>query len=66
MNLKLSIAIPYYNMGDFVKEAIASVQDYPQQDTIEVIVVNDDSNNNNYNNRVLDADNKNYRRVNIF
>ncbi|WP_242133228.1 glycosyltransferase family 2 protein [Aestuariivivens marinum] len=55
MNLKLSIVIPCYNMGNFVKEAIASAQDYPQQNAIELIVVNDGSNDNGYTKTILDS-----------
>lgn len=42
-------------MGDFVKEAIASVLDYPNQEVIEIIVVNDGSNDNNHTKAILDS-----------
>nr|WP_321228533.1 glycosyltransferase family A protein [uncultured Psychroserpens sp.] len=61
MNPKLSIVIPCYNMGDFVKEALASVLDYPNQDVIEIIVVNDGSNDNNHTKNILDS----YKNPNI-
>jgi glycosyltransferase involved in cell wall biosynthesis len=61
MNPKISIVIPCYNMGDFVKEALASVLDFPDQDAIEIIVVNDGSNDNDYTKNILDS----YKNSNI-
>ena len=55
MKPKLSIVIPCYNMGDFAQEAIASVLDYPNQEAIEIIVVNDGSNDNNHTKNILDS-----------
>ena len=55
MNPKLSIVIPCYNMGDYVKEALASVLNYPKQDELEIIVVNDGSNDNGHTKAILDA-----------
>jgi len=40
---KISIIIPCYNMGNFIDEAIQSVQKYPDDETYEIIVVNDGS-----------------------
>ncbi|WP_298903217.1 glycosyltransferase family A protein [uncultured Psychroserpens sp.] len=61
MNSKLSIVIPCYNMGDFVKEALASVLDYPNQDDLEIIVVNDGSNDDGHTKAILDS----YSNTNI-
>ena len=44
MTPKISIIIPCYNMGSFVDEAIQSVQQYPDDEVYEIIVVNDGSN----------------------
>jgi glycosyltransferase involved in cell wall biosynthesis len=65
MNKKLSIVIPCYNMGDFVKEALASVLDFPNQDAIEIIVVNDGSNDSDHTKNILDSyKNSNIRIIN--
>lgn len=54
MTLKLSIIIPCYNMGDFVKVALNSVISYPKQEDIEIIIINDGSDDNDYTKSVLD------------
>jgi len=46
MAIKLSIIIPCYNMAGYVSETINSVLSYPDQDIIEIIVVNDGSTDN--------------------
>lgn len=63
MTPKASIVIPCYNMGDFVSEALDSVLSYPDQKSIEIIVVNDGSNDNGYTKKVLE--NYNYSGVKI-
>lgn len=61
INPKLSIIIPCYNMGDFVVEALDSVLNFPSQDTIEIIIVNDGSNDNNHTKNILNS----YKNSNI-
>ncbi|TYA56643.1 glycosyltransferase family 2 protein [Formosa maritima] len=55
MSVKLSVVIPCYNMGAYVTEAIDSVLSYPNQDLIEIIVVNDGSNDQGFTKSVLEA-----------
>lgn len=40
---KISIIITCYNLGNYLKEAIASIKDYSQPDDYEIILVNDGS-----------------------
>ncbi len=42
-HIKLSIIIPCYNDGKFIKEAISSVEKYTKKSDIEIIIVNDGS-----------------------
>ena len=42
-NPKISIIIPCYNMGNFIDEAIQSVQQFPNNELYEIVVVNDGS-----------------------
>lgn len=58
MITKVSIIIPCFNMGGFVLEAVNSVLAYPNQEEIEVIVVNDGSDDNGSTKTVLDAINQ--------
>ena len=51
---KVSIIIPCYNMGDFVRDALDSVLNYPHQDIVEIIIVNDGSDDNGYTKNILD------------
>ena len=55
MTPKLSVVIPCYNMGQFVPDAIESVLSYPNQDKIELIIVNDGSNDDGFTKQVLDG-----------
>lgn len=55
MDVKVSVIIPCYNMGDYVMEAVNSVLSYPYQDIIEIIIINDGSNDNGYTKQILDA-----------
>ena len=43
-NVKVSIVIPCFNLGEFLDEALENIINYPNQSLIEVIVVNDGSN----------------------
>ena len=43
---KLSIVVLCYNIVDFVKEALASALNFSNQNTIEIIMVNEGSNKN--------------------
>lgn len=52
---KLSVVIPCYNMGDFVKEAVVSVLEYSEQEDIEIIIVNDGSDDDGYTKSILDT-----------
>lgn len=63
MNPKLSIVIPCYNMGDYVTNAISSALDYPDQDAIEVIVINDGSDDNGHTAKILDTYTQNNVRI---
>lgn len=60
MSLKprLSIIIPCYNMGNYVKDAVISVLEYSNQTDIEIIIVNDGSDDNGYTKNVLDGFNE--------
>ena len=40
---RVSVVIPCYNQGHFIREAIASVEGVPEKDLYEVIIVNDGS-----------------------
>lgn len=40
---KISIIIPCYNSGEYLPEAIASVEQYPQAEDYEIIIVDDGS-----------------------
>lgn len=40
---KLSIIIPCYNLGEYLHEAIDSIMQYPNNNDIEIIIVNDGS-----------------------
>ncbi|TPV33864.1 glycosyltransferase family 2 protein [Paucihalobacter ruber] len=53
MPVKISIVIPCYNMGNFIEEAVNSVLAFPNQEDIEIIIVNDGSNDNGYTQGVL-------------
>ncbi|WP_223033947.1 glycosyltransferase family 2 protein [Hanstruepera marina] len=55
VDYKISVVIPCYNMGDFVKDALASVFKYPKQKDLEIIVVNDGSDDEGYTKRILDS-----------
>ena len=63
MNPKLSIVIPCYNMGAFVKDAVDSVLNYPDISNIEIIIVNDGSNDDGFTLGVLDGINSPHVQV---
>lgn len=43
MNIKVSIIITCYNLGEYLQEAVDSIKDYSQIEDIEIIIVNDGS-----------------------
>lgn len=43
MSLDLSIIIPYYNTGEYIREAIESIEQYKGSISYEIIIVNDGS-----------------------
>lgn len=55
MTPRLSVVIPCYNMGQYVKDTIASVLAYPKQEEVELIVINDGSDDDGYTRTVLDT-----------
>lgn len=49
-NPKVSIVITCYNLGQYVKEAIDSIKEFPDSEVYEIILVNDGSTDVNTNN----------------
>jgi glycosyltransferase involved in cell wall biosynthesis len=45
MQIKISIIITCYNLGEYLEEAIASIKEYSKYEVYEVILVNDGSTN---------------------
>ncbi len=41
--IRVSVVIPCYNHGQYIEEAIASVEQYPDKSVYEIIIVNDGS-----------------------
>lgn len=50
---KISIIIPYYNHGKYIDETVASIDQIPDKDLYEVIIVNDGSTDSYSNERLL-------------
>lgn len=55
MTPKVSIVIPCYNMGTYIHEALEPVLTYPNQNELEIIVVNDGSDDDGFTKSVLDS-----------
>ena len=54
MDYRVSVIIPCYNMGDYIEDAVTSVNDLPNSNEIEIIIINDGSDDNDYTKSVIE------------
>jgi len=64
MKEKLSVIIPCFNHGKYLPDALASVDNSPKRDQIEVIIINDGSTDEYTNDLIAGLDTEKYEIIN--